>query len=317
MKQSTYRMWGALFLLTGGVWLLKTLGYLDIPWYELTGFWHFLLVAAGTVLLLAGRRGSGLAGLLVFLAVAGAAVHGAGHAFGRWWGAQGPEDEKSQPFAPEWSPGRKSDPQVFGYAMDDSIRTAAFTFAGGAGTFRLGAPGDSLFEARTESTLIRYVTNLKLNKSDNSAAIELKMEDASLKPRGKGIRNKVDMRLNAGPLWSLDLHLGAGKADFDLSGNRVRKLNLNTGLSEVDIRLGALSALTEVNIGSGIAALKIRVPVQSGCRLEVGGAVNSVRPEGFVQGEDGTFETPDFEAAARKIYIRYDAGVSMVEISRY
>ncbi len=318
MQQSRGSVWGSVLVVTGLLWLLVQLGYVSFSDPEILRFWPVLLILAGVARLFARRSVffATLSWALIFAALVGAVRLKGEEALGfpngspfRW---EGDSDNDGE------IPGRRrSESQLYAYEMEEGVKNARLNFRGGAGKFRISSPGSPLFKGETKSTVIDYISNMKMNKADGSASIEFSADDAGISPGQRKLENTVTMSLNAAPVWTLDFAVGAGKGDFDLSRNKVRQLNLSTGISDVKIRLGDLSEAVQVNIESGVASVEIMVPETSGCRIRIDGAVNKKDLNGFEKVENGMYQTPGYEAAERKINISCDAGVSSVKVKRY
>ena len=333
MKQSRGVFWGILLVAVGLFWLLRNMGYLHIVWADVFRFWPVFLILAGFSLLVAGRDRGGIAGaftgIMIALAVLGAVSHKTNRVFNnrdRWdfsWGDHDREERRERrknrelreyDEHSEWS---STNRETFQYKMEPEVLESSFNLEGGAGEFRLGGGSPLLFEANTETNLLRYVSNIKLNKSEGSAEVRLKMEEGDHDLKGSKPANQVSVKLNETPIWSVHLELGAGKGDFDFSKHKVKWLKVETGVSDLEIRLGDKHSLTDVEIDSGVASIEVKVPKNSGCQLQLDGALNAKDLDDFDKVGDGLYQTPGYEKATNKIKIKYDAGLSSVKIKRY
>jgi hypothetical protein len=345
MKRSNSIFWGGILLIVGIFWLLRTMGLMQIDWQEVARFWPVLLILAGLSLLISNRErggiGGGVAGILIALAVLGGITHRTDRAFDRhgnnWnfdWDHDDDEDEWD--FGDRKREGRKqkrndrdydsedsSTEKIkmknghYEYNMESSLREATLNFEGGAGKFKLNGESDKLFEADTQSSVAGFVANIHNNRVTNTAEITFKMENNNVRLRRGKLENEVTISLNAKPIWNIDLGVGAGKADFDLSIYKVKKLKISTGVADMDIRLGDLMTQTDVNIESGVASVAIEVPASSGCEIRLDGALNAKNLDDLVRVKDGVYRSPGFEASLQKIFIRCDAGLSKIKIHRY
>lgn len=329
MRKSRNIFWGGLLMILGVLWLLRNMGYLDFFWTDFVKFWPLPLILAGLTLLLSGSDRSGVSGGIVAILIAVALIAGISHGshrvlqLGSDWRPFSREDRNRSHRENSGSGENGSEDREivksrkYSYEMFSGLQEATFDFEGGAGDFSISGNTEKLFVATAKSGLIDYVSNLKINKSDQSAAIEFKMEDDNIKLDKVEVKNTVEMSLSELPDWILNFSLGVGKGVFDLSNNKVKALKMTTGLSDVEIKLGSRSKRTRVEIESGVASVHLNIPEKSGCRLKVDGVVNAKRLDGFIDLGNGLYETPAYEIAQNKIEVNYDASVSSVKITRY
>jgi hypothetical protein len=59
------------------------------------------------------------------------------------------------------------------------------------------------------------------------------------------------------------------------------------------------------------------VPENVGCEVRAHGGLTSKRIIGFESFGGGTYQTADFDASKKRIYVEIDAGVSGIRVSRY
>jgi hypothetical protein len=344
MRNSKGIFWGGLLVLLGVFWLLRNMGLLHIDWQEVTRFWPVLLILAGLSLLVSGRErggiGGGVAGILVVLAVLGGIAHRTDRAFdnrrSEWnfdWDNDDDDDwdfgdrrrnrERDRGYGDNEdsddssSQNRDMKSRHYEYEMENDLQEATFNFEGGAGDFTLNGTTSKLFEADTRSSLGGFMTNIRNNRNNNSAVIDFKMENDRVKLKRGKLENKVEINLNEKPIWNIDLGIGAGKADFDLSDFKVKSLKVSTGVADMDVRLGDKVPQANVDIESGVASVTVEVPESVGCEVRLDGALNVKNMDDLIKVSDGLYRSPGFDQAGRKIIIRYDAGLSKVKIRRY
>lgn len=157
-----------------------------------------------------------------------------------------------------------------------------------------------------------------------------------------------DLKWNIGltariPL-DLTLESGVGKNQFDLTGVQLKRLQVNTGVGSVDVRLpstdSAYDALVQGGVGEthvdiaegaainlkingGVGAVKIHPPHDAAVRVKATIGVGNVNLSSrFAQmsgsshmvGKSGVWETPNFAEAQRQITINFDGGVGELRV---
>lgn len=329
MKNSGNIVLGGVLLTIGVIWLLKSLNMFEFYWSDVLGYWYWYLIAAGVLLVIAGltanKVASSIAGIFITLAVVGGVTKGAHWQFQgltpfEWRNRKWKDRHDSEDSRPE-SRRKKSGEVVrgdFGYDMQPDLKTSKLNFSGGAGVFRIEGSTPRLFEANTSSTFVNYVSNIRHNKADQFATVDFKMEDGDidLDKSEKG-ENQVNIKLNDQVKWDVELRFGAGEGRFDLSQNTVEKLKMNTGAADVEVKLGEKAENAQVDIKAGVASVKIMVPRSVAVEIVADGALNSTEFPGFVKQSGNRYRSPDYSDTKRKIFIKYQGGLSSLEVDQY
>ncbi len=351
MRRSKGIFWGGLLVALGIFWLLRNLGFLNIDWREFSRFWPVLLILAGIGLLASrGERGSvgrGISGILIALAVLAGIAHRTERSLDRHrdnWDFRWDKDDEESQNKDEWdfgdrkrerdrgyedgadnesSPDDEASEKIdvknghYEYDMENSLREATLNFEGGAGDFKLKGNTDKLFEADTRSSVGQFTANIRNNRNANTAVIDFKMQNNRVELKNGKMENKVEINLNESPIWNIDMGIGAGKANFDLSDYKVKSLKVSTGVADLELRLGDRVPQADVRIESGVASVTLEIPESVGYEVRIDGALNIKDLDDLVKVNDNLYRSADFDTATRRVVIRYDAGLSKVKIRLY
>lgn len=199
--------------------------------------------------------------------------------------------------------------------MNSSIKTANFELNGGAAEFIIDGGTSELVEADADLDFGK----ISLGKTGEGDNPNVKFK---LSGKKEGINfdsdrhNKVDLKFNPNVLWNMKFEFGAGKADFDLSSYRIKQLDIKTGVTKTDIKLGDLSDNMIVNVESGLTSIEFEVPKGVGCRIKVDGGLNSKNFDGFTKRGD-YWESPNYDKSSKKILINFDGGLQDLKVKRY
>ncbi len=335
-KQSNGLVWGSLLLGFGLLTLAKTLGWYHIDWGQMLRFWPVLVILAGVCLLVG--RGQTWAGpvtaILLAIALPSAITNKAQRHFddndfnwnGNRFNFNDNDDESNEDNDNDRSyESRTATSGNFSEALPTNITSADLNFEAGAGNFKIDGTTNQLFEATTESELGEYSLLTKRNDATKNSIVNFKMDNNkgdSLninlnKNNWDDIKNKVKIQLNDRLTWALKLEIGAGKADFDLSNFKVQKLEINAGVSKIDLKLGDKSDMSNVEINAGVASIDIDIPESVGCEFVSQGALNIEDMDELTKISEGLYRTVNYEKANKKIKIVYEGGLSTVKIRRY
>ncbi|MFC2136186.1 LiaI-LiaF-like domain-containing protein [Bacteroidota bacterium] len=197
----------------------------------------------------------------------------------------------------------------------DGSRYAKLEVEAAAGTFSLKETTDLLVKGTTHGSYADY--NFYTYSRGNTANIQFDLGRTNFSIFHRNIRNSLDVELNDNPIWDMRLDIGAARAKLDLTPFKVREVELNTGATQVYMKLGKRYDKTTLNVEMGAASLKIAIPKSSGCKLTGKMILMSKNIPGFVKKSKRYYVTPNYENADNKIEIDIQGGISSLEIDRY
>lgn len=313
-------MWGVLLLFIGGVLLLENFNVIEFYWRNVWRFWPVLLIILGINILFNknNKQVGSIISLVImlvtlsFLFVKGQQVPSRNF----WWGDKFDrgvhididDDDTS------YSELSFSEPFVAGDANKNTI----LNLSAGGTSFELKGATDSLIYAEMKKRNGQFMLTKEV--SDTVNIITFKMQGKNQKNNSWSLGdggNDVSLHLNTSPVWDMRLKMGAGQVDFDLANYKVRHFNFNGGAAELNIKLGNLLPLADVHVKTGVADVTISIPESSGCRIQTKTGLSSKDFVGFTKLDNGLYETPNYQAAANKILINLDGGLSSFEVKRY
>jgi energy-coupling factor transporter transmembrane protein EcfT len=304
--------WGVVLVLIGILFILKNVHVIYFDWVTILRLWPVILILWGISLipvkdylkLIFSVLAIGLSFLLVNR------YDKTGYYDFGW--------DKNRRFEhrfgdDDWKKGTAE--QELYQSYDSVIQRVELNLEAAAGDFRLNdtIPSDKLLTFWKKGDIGNY----SMTSEDDSTlrTINLKIEDSQVKFNNKSMR--VELGINPKPIWDFNFDIGAASINFDLSKYKVGKLSIDGGASSIDIKLGDLNNLTEVDINAGASSIDIRIPKDTGAELHTETVLSSRNFEGFKKAGEGYFRTDNFDKATKKITIDIDAGVSSVDISRY
>jgi hypothetical protein len=345
MQRRNGLFWGIFLLTLGVLFLARRAGWLDVDWHSLVNLWPLLLILAGVNLILE-RRGNPAAFITtVMLAVAVPTTlfgfftrdrHRNEYNF-RWHhddddddtddndhGNDGDDhgDNEDEYHAERDRRDAESDEvhsNTFKESMDTDTQEAVFKLAGGAGEFVISDPTTELIKADTKQTVANYSMSVDRDPTTHIPTIELKPkeEGQNFNLKDGDFENRVDVHLNDKPVWTMDVALGAGQGDLDLSSYAVKSLKVGAGAANLDLKLGAKADQSDVKLDVGAASVTVRVPKEVGCRIKKDGALNIEHLDDFTNVGGGEYLSPGYDAAKKKMTIRFDGGISSFKVLRY
>lgn len=254
----TYRyrsfFWPAVLILAGIVALLVNTGQIPVDRLaQLVDLWPLILVVIGLELIVRrtvhGPTGDVAAALIVLLAIVGAAAY------------------------VTIAPGPAASRSLDASAELGSITEATAEIDAGASTITLSGSaeiGSDLYRAHIEYSGPK--PEVRLDRS--GAKLVVTQANTSFVPF-QSRRFVLQLMLNPGVAWNLQLNSGATTSTINLAHVHVGSIVLNTGASRDEITLGQPSGTVPVDVNGG--ALTVHLHRPSGAKFSVdvsGGAVS-------------------------------------------
>ncbi len=204
--------------------------------------------------------------------------------------------------------------QRFSIPTKSDIQFVSLRIEGGGAVFTSDVSNTNLFEAFTHI----YHSDPYIMESSSEGHVEsIKLASKNQNKTISGESNTVKIHLNPKVIWDMEVSVGAGKVDYDLSGYKVRKLEVNTGLSAVSVKLGRLLPICHLFLKSGLASFDIKVPKSAGCLIHLDQGLNSTSLQGFQKIDANTFQSSNYTSADHKIEIHYEGGLSKFSVDQY
>ncbi|MHB0856110.1 MAG: LiaF domain-containing protein [Anaerolineae bacterium] len=276
--------WPVVLIGVGVIWLLANLGVLaGFDWTVLLRLWPVLLIAIGLDILL-GRRwpfvgalvGLATVGLVIVLLFLGPALGLEGLNLGT-----GPL-ETTQYAEPV-----------------DSADSARITLGFGGGRTTIGASEDSdnviTAEMRARGDVIWETSG------GNTREITLRHGQTGFIGFNLGNDVRSDVRLNPDVPMALDLSVGSGVADMDLSELQITDLELSKGSGSADVDLPSSDEVYPVRINNGSGDL--RLVLADGAQVDMDATVGS-----------GSLQLDLRDAAEAQVRISQGSGSTSIQV---
>ncbi|WP_207423664.1 LiaF transmembrane domain-containing protein [Desertivirga brevis] len=309
-------IWGLIFLFIGGVLLLDNFGMIDFHWSIIWRFWPLVLIILGVNMLFPGED-SNRGGLISVVITIAALV---------FIGIQGTKPDQEDGFGFGWEhhdsderdEGRVDEAETRGNTFSEPLsattKYAVLNIEGGATKYELRDTTGELFVAEVKKRGTDY--SLLKTSLDSTDSLSFSMSGKhNLHGRSGG--GKARLKLNTKPVWDLNLEVGAGKIDFDLSAFKIKSIKLQGGAASFDIKLGAPQTVTSIDTETGVSKLTISIPENAACEIHTDTGLSSNEFDGFEKRDDGTYVTPGYTEARDHFIINISGGLSKARVERY
>src|SRR5690606_12670690 len=294
--------WGLIVLFIGLILLLTNLDYIDFNWLAVFSLWPVLLILLGLSFMLPYKPESKY--IMIVATVATLALFA-------YKGLE-PRNE-TQNFHSD----RRGGTAVFSRDLNPEIKYGRLNIEGGAISYRMSGSTDKLFYAETRSNASSFSLSEK-TKGENTTIDFIMRGKEGIELNENNIRNNAIMRFNKDLIWEVDLKIGAGAADFELSNYKVKKVEVDGGVSSINIRMGMpFEKESTMELKGGLASFELNIPDEAACKIVTKSALSSQNFEGFNKQEDGSYITDNYNTTDKKFLITMESGLSSFSVKRY
>lgn len=302
---------GILFIAIGLVALLVSFFNIEIIWSEIVKFWPVLLIIIGVSMIPFNRVVKSILVIIIILL---------SFAFYGFNINDDHEDESVENIYYDKNFDTESiDVQEFSEGFNNNINTASVEIEYGAGELRMNPPVNELVKATNASNDIKQAFSVIYEGSH--ADIDFNAEGENINVNKTGTRkytsNHFNIALNENPIYDFNISLGACDLNFDLSPYMVSDVDIQAGVCDIELKIGDRSAMTNINIESGVSSVIIGVPESSACRIECEPVLVSRDFDGFEKKASNIYETNNYHTSTKKIDISFSGAISDVKIYRY
>lgn len=321
---------GLLLLGIGILFLLDNFNVIDFHWANIISLWPLFLIVPGINLVFAHQDAAWATTVKILALVAVFALvfyRGTRPTDNQFWSHQ--FNNKNFFYDETGSDNADNKEGVFNKVAGTSaynepftptIKTASLNIRGGGATYTLQDTTAALFNAVTHELSGKFVFNTAQIDSG-------KIINFSTKNNGRSINwdndnddkgNEAVIKLNANPVWNINISAGASKVDFDLSKFKISNLEVKGGAASMDLKLGEPKTQNMmVNVSTGVSEVSISVPENAACQIISKTGLSSKSFNGFESKGNNQYETPGFATATNKIYLNLKGGISDFKVNRY
>lgn len=205
--------------------------------------------------------------------------------------------------------------KTFTQSYENQFDTAKFVIDGGAGVYSIKDTSSYLIEVKPHSKFDEF----NLSSDTDSKTVYLKLPsnlNINLLKKSSNSR-KAAIKLNSQPLWDFDFNIGAVKFDADFTAYKIKKMKLNCGASEIDMKFGAKYDTTNISINAAASKIKIMIPKEIGAEISTTSGLSSSRFPDFSKFDDNVFRSKNYLSSSKKFFIQISSGITDIKVIRY
>lgn len=296
---------GLIVIFAGAILLLSNLSIISFNWSAVLYFWPALVILAGINLLLPKKiEGQVLSIIATVIVLLLFTYQGLVKSDNVWMS--------------ESTRGRNvynEEVSLLSRDYNSKIKYAELNIKGGAVKYILEKGKSKLISIEAKSSKSGF--SLASQELDEKAVLDFKQKNTKGR-KGFSEDNTAHIHLNNTPIWSIDLNIGAGAVDFDLSTFKVKDFVIKGGVSSIELKMGMpVDGFSKIEFKGGVSSLSIKIPKAAACIIHTKSGLSSLDFPEFKKQADGSYQTENYEDAAKKYEINLENGLSSIEIKRY
>jgi len=313
--------WGVILIFIGTLAILNNLDVIDFAWRKLWNLWPVFLMLWGiSILPIKDGIRLGLViitlGLTMFYITDQAVFTENEDVSSYSWNNNDWNDEEYDEGEYISYDNDTTNNASFLIPFSEDLETAILRFDAVAGHYILDGTTANLLTFNLPNNEMADIYRYSVKTQDNNAQINIDTKKhTKLKLNNKSNRKGI-LKLNDVPVWTIDIDAGATDLDFNMEMFKVKKLNIDAGAAEIDVSVGNKYPDVKVSIDAGAADITIRVPKESGCKINMDTFLADKTLNGFEK-HDGKYITSNYENAENTIYIDINSAISNITVVRY
>ncbi|MEN2774676.1 hypothetical protein [Acetivibrio clariflavus] len=200
------------------------------------------------------------------------------------------------------------------------------------GELKLKASALSLTVGSTESNLIdgtvkdiNIQQNIEYKNDKKSVNVKLETNDKKIIANvfqnllSKGelfIDRKLILNLNSDVVWDLNLKIDAVDSDMDFTDLKIKELDIDGDAGSYKLTLGQEYKETKVKIDADASKVEVFVPANSGLKVKIDGAANSINFKDIEMEKEGKYYiSKNYNDAVNKIDLNADIDAGSLKIT--
>jgi hypothetical protein len=149
------------------------------------------------------------------------------------------------------------------------------------------------------------------SRTEKEANIIIYHSPVTKKRISNDIKNNWELKLNNQIIYNLSIATGAINMDSDLSGFKVEKLYIESGVSNINLIVPKYNS--KIIINTGVSNIDIAIPKEVGAMLNIDSGIAIKNLDDFIKRDDAYFSN-NYDNSEFKTEIEIDCGVSNINI---
>lgn len=288
--------WGILLIFIGLIYLALNLGIIkDFSLWDLFRYWPLVLIILGTSLFFKNSKNGWIPVLLVTLASFALVSVVEFTKFGKNYQQKSKRQYKIIKFSQDLS-------------QADQAKITINT-----GAIHLTTNSTQKRKIKGELSSAYFSPSINSTIKNRKAIVAIKTTgSANTSPRGD---NTMNLELPSNIPLDLTCNIGAAELDLDLKNIILSRLDIFSGATDIEIKLGnKILNNTIINISSGASDVSLDIPEEIGVKIANRSPLSSIKFKNYNRQSDGSYLSKNYNEASKKIEIKLSTGALSIEV---
>ncbi len=289
--------WGVLIIALGILWLLGNLGMLPNDfWQDIWRLWPIIIVFWGISILFGNKQSAGvwLSVAIILIILAGVSIFGILYH----------QNYESDTISTIVSEDLKLDAESGEIKFD--IGAVSLNLKSGSEEFVSGSV-KTISGINIQRSNVGSVQKLEISQLPNGALLW-----------GKDKSSNLDLKVSNKLPLDIYINAGATKINADLSESMIKKLEIDSGATSADVKIGNKINNIKINISCGASSFDIKIPNDFSLKVinRSGLSGNNLSSLNLIKNGD-EWTSSDYDTNDKKIEVIFESGASSLNISKY
>ena len=289
-------VFGSILVLAGALWLLRSLGIVNISLLlSFFKLWPLLFIAIGISIIFSRNTLVKTLTWILFFAVL--VLYGI-------FGMPGRQINRNRNTGDGYMNYTRS------VEMDKRLEQGRIRIEIGAADLKIGPTDLYLFDADITDRNVVFE-----NDGDKMADVRIYSDMKTRSISDLGENNTWDVGLSSKIPWEVTIVAGAVEGELDFSDITLRKLDITIGASDMNIYLPDSRGYAEVLIRAGVSAIGLNVSADTGLKIRLKGLLTgkNFSNAGLIKEGDSYFSS-NYENAVNRIDITIEMAIGDVDL---
>ncbi len=191
------------------------------------------------------------------------------------------------------------------------IEKASIELKFDVGKLTLNESTPLLYECISQYRYKEFEPFEKFSRTEKEANIIIYHSPVTKKRISNNIKNNWELKLNNQIIYNLSIETGAINMDSNLSGFKVEKLYIESGVSNINLVVPKYNS--KIIINTGASNIDIAIPKEVGAMLNIDSGIAIKNLDDFIKRND-TYISNNYDNSEFKTEIEIDCGVSRINI---
>lgn len=201
-------------------------------------------------------------------------------------------------------------------SKDSGAEKANISLNAGAGEVKVyGIDSGKLVEGELTTNLATVKVDFKTK--DNVQDVNIGIQRGRSWMKGGHFKNDFDLGIDKNTPLTFYINSGASNNNIDLTGVKAESVAIQTGASNVDLKMGDALDTADVVIEAGMSSINLSLPKTAGVKLVLESGMSSKDLPDFISAGKNVYQSLNYDSSQKKINVNIKMGMASLSVNWY